>query len=530
MPIVPSTLVSIGIITLCLGLVQAHNICSLTKHKGWTILSSLIVGFIIGYAYFLSELLLMERSNALVLGVSLILFGGSIFVVMVVRYSLVSISDLNKLALEEQFNALHDSLTSLPNRKSCNKEIDKRIHEGQGFSVLLFDVINFKQVNDALGHSCGDELLIQIAKRVSKVLKSDEMLARLGGDEFVIITTRHSTFEVTQLVNFIELSLKEQFFVNNFEVSTGVVFGSSQFPEDAITTAELIDYADVGMYHAKNSGQVLSHYHSDMTKTARFNLSISGRIPNAIENNEFMLYYQPIICPDKNRVTEYEALIRWKMEDGSYIPPAKFIPIAEQSNKITDITIWVLEQVCRDLSTLTQNDVCYPIHINLSAKDVIGNKLYKALADIAASNPTFTQLIVVEVTETATITNIPNCQERLERIQRLGYNISLDDFGTGYSSLSLLRDLPIDQIKIDRNFINDISFNTKNKTIVETAIRLAHGLGYSIVAEGVEEKETLDLLKEMKCDFIQGYYFSEPYQLEEIIRWTKDFHMKSAVS
>lgn len=530
MPIVASALVSIGIIVLSLGLIQAHNICRITQNNGWKLLSTLIVGFIIGYGYFLSELIVMTKLTGLMLGVSLILFGGSIFVIIVVRYSLISISDLNNFALEEQFNALHDSLTQLPNRKYCLKEIDKRISKGDGFSVLLFDVVNFKQVNDALGHGCGDELLIQISKRISRVIKSDETLARIGGDEFVIITNRHSTFQVKQLVNFIELTLKEQFFVNNFEVSTSVVFGSSQFPEDATSTSELIDFADVGMYHAKNSGQILSHYHSDMTKSARFNLSISSRIQHAIDHDEFELHYQPIVSPTTNRVIELEALIRWQLDDETYVPPAKFIPIAEQSNKINDVTIWVLNRLCKDLTELAKQDVRIPIHFNLSAKDVIGNKLYKELATIAADNPLFTQLIVVEITETAAISSIPNCHERLERIQRLGYKISLDDFGTGYSSLSLLRDLPIDQIKIDRNFIQNITSNRKNRTIVETAVNLAHGLGYSIVAEGVEDEDILQSLTALNCDLIQGFYYCEPSPLEDTLLWTKNFHLKSAVS
>jgi diguanylate cyclase (GGDEF)-like protein len=402
--------------------------------------------------------------------------------------------------------------------------MSSRIEQHSPFTVLMFDVVNFKQVNDALGHHCGDQLLIQLGQRIQKLTKSDELLTRLGGDEFVVITNRNSQFELNQLVSYIELALKELFIVGQFEVSTSVVFGSSHYPSDAKDMAQLLNFADISMYQAKSQGLSLISYQPTMIEGARQNLSIASQIQHALDDNQFKLYYQPIVCPRTEQVIEFEALIRWQSDSGEFISPAQFIPIAEQSNKITDITLWVIKQVFEDLERFQAQNISVPIHINLSAKDIIGGKVFKLLAQASATNPNITKSIVIEITETAAIRDIPNSQSRLERIKQLGYRISLDDFGTGYSSLARLSELPIDQIKIDRSFIQDIVHNEKNRTIVETSIALAHGLKFDVIVEGVENRETLDTLMAMNCDLIQGYLYSAPKPLPSIINWTQQFH------
>ncbi|KDN27514.1 diguanylate cyclase [Vibrio fortis] len=524
MSIFAAALVSLGIIILGVGLVFAHKICHITEKRGWKLLSGLIVGFVIGYSLFLDALLVLDDIDSLVVGVSLILFFGSIFVVTVLRFGLASITELNQKAIEEHYNARHDLLTGLPNRSYCLQEMSSRIEQGKPFTVLMFDVVNFKQVNDALGHHCGDQLLFQLGQRICKLTKSDELLTRLGGDEFVVITNRNSQFELNQLVSYIELALKELFIVEQFEVSTSVVFGSSRYPSDAKDTTQLLNFADISMYQAKSQGLSLVSYKPAMIEGAKHNLSIASQIQHALDDGQFKLYYQPIVCPHSERVVEFEALIRWQTETGEFISPAQFIPIAEQSNKITDITLWVIKQVFEDLERFHAQNIAAPIHVNLSAKDIIGGKVFKLLAQASAANPNITRSIVIEITETAAIRDIPNSQSRLERIKQLGYRISLDDFGTGYSSLARLSELPIDQIKIDRSFIQDITDNAKSRTIVETSIDLAHGLKFDVVVEGVENRETLETLMTMKCDLIQGYLYSAPKPLPSIITWTQQFH------
>ncbi|MFB9214306.1 putative bifunctional diguanylate cyclase/phosphodiesterase [Vibrio sinaloensis] len=513
-------LILAGVLLLIFGLVTARGICAKTRHKGWQALSILITSFILGYTSVLVSLIISQTIDAVVFGLSIILFCGSIFVYMVTRFSLNTIDKLHKLAEEEKYNALHDPLTSLPNRKHCIETINCLIEGEVPFQLMLLDVVNFKQVNDGMGHFCGDQLLIQIGQRIATYIEKGDFVARIGGDEFVIICPNRDDISSQTLANQINSSLKKTFSIDGFELTTSAIIGISSFPQQGRDAEQVINAADVAMYWAKKSGQEITRFKPSMSQGARKKLQISRAIDEALERDEFRVYYQPIVCSKLDVVCGYEALMRWIKPDGTTISPIDFIPVAEQSNKITSITEWVLDKVAQDIQQFFQHGLHCPIHVNLSAKDLMGRNLENQLTRLSQQYPDFVNAVVLEITESTAINRLRSPEQLLDKLKSLGFKISLDDFGTGYSSLSLLRDLPVDQIKIDRSFLYQLENNERNRSIVLNAISLAHGLGYTVVAEGVEEPEILQILRKYGCDYIQGFYYSPAIPIEEAIQWS----------
>ncbi|MEW4341768.1 bifunctional diguanylate cyclase/phosphodiesterase [Vibrio diabolicus] len=502
---------------------MTKNICSRTDVPGWTFLLLLISCFIFAYAAFLHAIMQKPIASLLETGVSLILFGGSIFVVLVIKWSNDSILELHTVAEKEKRNAVHDALTGLPNRKYCFELIEDRIQSGDPFSVILFDVVNFKQVNDAI-----DQLLIQIGQRLQEKLKGSDKIFRVGGDEFVILTSSACEETGKSLIEELDSALSNRFHLDEFQVSSRVVFGVSTYPYDALSNDLLIKHADIAMYHAKRNGNLFAFYNEDMNVGAKYQLEISSRIQCALEKEEFQLYYQPLIDAHTNLAVGFEAVIRWHDENGKTISPNDFIPIAERSNQVHNITMWVLNQVEKDLQTFIEKDIKLPVHVNLSAKDLSSNLLFNRLETLLKVNPQFADLISLEITETMAIDRVVELNPLIHQIKGLGIKISLDDFGTGYSSLSLLRDLPVDQIKIDRSFLCTASRTEGTRSIVENTIALAHGLGYSVVAEGVQDMDTLHFLRSRGCDIIQGYLFCPALPLNEVITWVNEHDEKQS--
>lgn len=514
------TLIIIGIIFLVSGLTQAKKICAQAQHTGWKWLSLLIACFILGYSLVLGSLIVDKTVDPILFGLSMILFSGSIFVFMVTKFSLSTIQQLHMLAQEEKHNALHDPLTALPNRKHCIETVNFLVEDNIPFQLMLLDVVNFKQVNDGMGHFCGDQLLIQIGHRSRAHLSKGDFIARIGGDEFVVVMPNQSLDHAFDIAHKINQSLKRPFSIDGFELTSSVIVGIGSYPKHGASVEQIINAADVAMYWAKTHGNEVAHFSSHMSQDARRKLQISRQIDQAIENNEFQLFYQPIICLKRDIVCSYEALMRWLDEDGKPITPSDFITIAEQSNKITSITEWMLDKVASDIEKLVKAGIHCPIHVNLSAKDLMSKNLENQLSRLAFLNKHFVKMVVLEITETTAINRLRSPATLLERLKQMGFRISLDDFGTGFSSLSLLRDLPVDQIKIDQSFVYQMQRNERNRSIVANSISLAHGLGYTVVSEGVEHEEVINILKEHGCDYVQGYFYSPALPLERAINWT----------
>jgi len=453
-------------------------------------------------------------------GLSIILFSGSIFVLIVTKFSLQTIHQLHVMAEEEKHNALHDPLTNLPNRKHCIETINFLLDGDVSFQLMLLDIVNFKQVNDGMGHFCGDQLLIQIGNRVRANLDKGDFLARIGGDEFIAILPSRTPEQALEVADEINQMLKRPFSIDGFELTSSAIIGISAYPDHGNNADQIINAADVAMYWAKASDNEVARFSSHMSQDARKKLEISRQIDRALEEDGFQLFYQPIICAKRDVVCGYEALMRWLDEDGCPINPVDFIAIAEQSNKITSVTEWMLARVAQDITRLTDAGIFCPIHVNLSAKDLMSKNLESQLGQLAFVNKDFAKMVVLEITETTAINRLRSPATLLEKLKKLGFKISLDDFGTGFSSLSLLRDLPVDQIKIDQSFVYQLNKNERNRSIVVNSISLAHGLGYTVVAEGVEHQEVESTLKEHGCDYLQGFYYSPGLPLERVINWT----------
>ncbi|RTZ17257.1 EAL domain-containing protein [Vibrio aquaticus] len=514
-------LIVTGIVFLCLGLNNARKICVKTKRKGWQLLSALIASFIAGYSLVLGSLLLDGSVDPVLFVLSVILFSGSLFVFIVTKFSLATIEQLDALAKEEKYNSLHDSLTGLPNRKHCIETINVLIEHHVPFHLLLLDVVNFKQVNDGMGHFSGDQLLIQIGKRMENHLARGDFLARIGGDEFVIILPKRKERASKEFARAINASLKQPFLINGFELTSGAKIGISHYPDQANDADQIINAADMAMYWGKAAEHDVAVFSSEMYQNNRKRLSISNQIDHALEHNDINVYYQPIVGAKSNKVEGYEALIRCYDEHGEMINPAELISVAEQSHKITSITQWMLDKVAQDIKTLRNQGLAHcAIHVNLSAKDLMSQNIENQLGQLASNDPNFANMVCLEITETTAINRLRSPEKLLKRLKEMGFRITLDDFGTGYSSLSLLRDLPVDQIKIDKSFAYQLDQNERNFSIVENAISLAHGLGYTVVVEGIESREVESLVKKSGSDFMQGYYYSAALPLEDVISWT----------
>ncbi|WP_423841148.1 bifunctional diguanylate cyclase/phosphodiesterase [Vibrio mytili] len=507
---------------------MTKNICSKTQVAGWPWLLLLITSFIIAYSVFLYAIQQKSITSHLDTGVAVLLFGGSVFVVLVVKWSNESIQELHSIAEREKQNAIHDSLTNLPNRKYCYELIAERIRSGDPFSVILFDVVNFKQINDAMGHFCGDQLLIQIGERLRKTLDGNDKLFRFGGDEFVILTSSACEQDGKTLIDKLDNAMSTRFHLDEFQVSSRVVFGISTYPKHAESNDLLIKHADIAMYHAKRNGNLFAFYNDNMNIGAKYQLEIANRIDSALEHDEFRLNYQPLIDARTNLVVGFEAVIRWHDKNGETISPNDFIPIAERSNQVTNITMWVLGQVEKDLTVFIQNGIRLPVHVNLSTKDLSSNLLLSRLEKLVETTPHFSNLLSLEITETMAINRVAELKPLITQIKNLGIKISLDDFGTGYSSLSLLRDLPVDQIKIDQSFLSTANRTEDSRSIVENTIALAHGLGYSVVAEGVQDMDTLRFLRHRGCDIIQGYLFCPALPISTVITWVNEHNEKQS--
>lgn len=515
-------LVAFGLIFLSTSLKPAINICKQDRSLGWKLLLLLILFFIVGYFAFLYYLSAITVVSIVETCLATILFGGSIFVLMVIKFSLRSLENLNLIAQKERHNALHDSLTGLPNRLHFMSEVSAKVKQTVPFSVFVLDLNDFKQINDVVGHYYGDQLLIKLSQRMVKALPKDCFFSRVGGDEFILITDAVSHVDIEALTMLITDALIKPFNINDYNMNVGVSIGISLFPADAHEIAPLLQKADTAMYVSKRKQLSYMLYNESLDDDAHARLIISSKLNLALELNQFTLFYQPLLKEKITKTHHFEALLRWPQVDGSYIPPDKFIPLAEQNGLMREITYWVLMQIIEDLSVFAEHDIDVCIHINLSARDLQDDTLSKHLSELVRTGKLSPTQLVLEVTETAIMSDVSHARDILLQLSTQGFHISLDDFGTGFSSLSILRELPINQIKIDRSFVMDMHSGNTNNAIVRSIIFLAQNLGCSVVAEGVETQAMAEELIQLKCNYLQGYYYCRPLPLRSILPYCEE--------
>ena len=429
----------------------------------------------------------------------------------------------NKATLERlNILATTDDLTGLTNRTLFNDRFEQAINSAKRHNeyqviMMLIDLDHFKEINDTLGHQAGDKILIDVAARLQVLLRSADTLARLGGDEFGILLPEVMKGRDTaiKIAKKIQQSFVKPFHYNDIELFLGASVGISIYPSHGDDVATLMSHADVAMYSTKGTETAYKFYNTKLNPNAQQHLELSSNLRHALQRNELVLYYQPKIDLRKNCIVGMEALIRWNHPTLGLIPPDDFIPLAERTGLIIPITEWVIEEALLQSKTWLAQGHELSIAVNLSARSFQSNRLIKKISSTLNHLDIPANLLEIEITENILFSDINNIRKILAQISDLGVTIAIDDFGTGYSSLAYLKSLPLDTLKIDKSFVMSMANDQNDTVIVRSTIELAHNLGFKVVAEGVEQKEIVDLLLKFGCDNGQGYYFSKPKPADE---------------
>ncbi|HYO63890.1 MAG TPA: EAL domain-containing protein [Pyrinomonadaceae bacterium] len=439
-------------------------------------------------------------------------------------YQVQDITDRKRAEEQLLHDAFHDMLTGLPNRALFIDHLKMAIqrsrrNEGKMFAALFLDLDRFKVINDSLGHMLGDQLLVGIARRLEACLRPGDTVARLGGDEFVVLVEDIAdTNDAAEIAGRIQEELSQPFNLGGHEVFTTVSIGIAPSSAGYERAEDLLRDADTAMYRAKTLGKKRYEiFDRAMHDRALKLLQLETDLRRAVDRAEFALHYQPIISLDSGRVRGFEALVRWVHPERGFISPDDFIPVAEETGLIIPIGQWVLEEACRQARAWQEShpsDLPLTISVNLSGKQFSQPDLIERVRGVLRETNLDARHLKLEITESMVMENIETAVEMLTQLRALGVEISIDDFGTGYSSLSYLHRFPINTLKIDRSFVSHMTENTENAEIVRTIITLARSLEMDVVAEGVETAEQLQQLKDLDCDYAQGFLFSKPLPRE----------------
>lgn len=425
--------------------------------------------------------------------------------------------------------ALHDALTGLPNSRKyrifLKESLARPASAGRKTAVLLLDIDRFKIINDSLGHRFGDELLREIAGRLKECMGTNQFVARQGGDEFMMLLENVTSNEIEDTANCLIQAVSKPFMLEGHELIVTPSLGISLYPDDGYTVDTLIKSADTAMYRAKEQGRnTYCFYTGDMRETSTRAMMLENHLRRAMENKELVLYYQPQICLRTGKLIGAEALLRWQHPHLGWIFPSEFIPIAEETGMIIPLGAWVLEEACMAARRWQKEGYgSFRISVNLSARQFRDQRLMDTVLDILKQSELEPEFLDLEITEGMAIHHLHDVACTLEALKKSGIHISIDDFGTGYSSLSYLKALPIHSIKIDKSFMRaNEEGQEADWAIVSAVITMAHELGLTVIAEGVEIEEQRDILKAMDCDVIQGYLIARPLAMEEFEKWLHD--------
>ncbi|MFJ5563860.1 putative bifunctional diguanylate cyclase/phosphodiesterase [Lysinibacillus xylanilyticus] len=439
-------------------------------------------------------------------------------------------SDLSERKIVEnelEKRLLTDSLTEVSNRFAYIERMDNLLESTSTIShsvqhaVYFLDLDRFKQINDTLGHAVGDTILVEVAKRLKTLLKNKDIIARYGGDEFIITLTnvknaKEAANFAEQIIGIIEQPLD----INGQDIFISTSIGISMYPLDGEATEQLIHCADKAMTYSKKNGLNDYAFYFDELKTdSQRVLLLDSELRRAIENREFELHFQPKISMENEEIQGLEALVRWNSERLGFVSPVEFIPYAEETGLIIPLSEVIIEKACEAVIEMRQYGYKTPVAINISSIHFKQQSFLDSVQAILERYNMPANNFEIEVTERTVMNSANETVSKLVRLKKMGFKISIDDFGTGYSSLSYLVRFPLDYLKIDRSFIQHIGSLDEKQAVVDAIIQMSHRLKMKVVAEGVEQAQQVDILRKMNCDIIQGYYYSKPLPLHELIEF-----------
>jgi len=438
-------------------------------------------------------------------------------------------------AAEEQINflAFHDELTQLPNRNLFLDRLKQSIFEAdradQLVAVLFLDLDRFKTINDSLGHTVGDQVLIQAANRLNSVLRAGDTISRLGGDEFsIVLPDIRNVRDCTMIAEKLLEAMAKPLMIGERELVVSVSIGITIYPFDNAEIQGLLKNADMAMYHAKEAGRNnYQFYSSSMADQASERMGLEMSLRRALTENELIIHYQPILNLESGDIVGVESLVRWMHPERGLVGPDNFISIAEETGLIVPLGQWVLRTMCEHAQVLDNMNLVIPKYaVNLSPRQFSNPNLVYEIQTILEDMKFDPGRLDLEITESLLMQDVEKIQQQLNDLTTLGIELSIDDFGTGYSSLSYLRQLPISNLKVDRSFVKDLPESSDDAAIVSSTISMAHYLGMKTIAEGIETREQLRFLKQAGCDIAQGYLISRPLPLDELSLFLKSYHQR----
>jgi diguanylate cyclase (GGDEF)-like protein len=431
---------------------------------------------------------------------------------------------LRRQADENRHQALHDALTELPNRMLFNDRVGKAVRvarrDRSGGAVLLMDLDRFKEINDTLGHQKGDALLREVGNRLHETMRESDTVARLGGDEFAVLLPSVSDAAAAgEAAERIFACLEQDFVIDEIPVDLDASIGIALYPLHGDEVNTLLQRADVAMYEAKRSHGGHEIYSPEKDPYSPVRLAMVGELRRALRNKELLLHYQPKIDVASNEVHGVEALVRWQHPEHGLLPPSEFIPMAEHTGLIRPLTEYVLSAALGQCRQWQEAGLDLTVSVNLSTRSLLDPNLPDIVTRLLASRAVPPSLLELEITESTIMMDPDHAIDVLRRLDAMGVALSIDDFGTGHSSLAYLRQLPVKELKIDRTFVANMTSNPGDAFIVRSAIDLSHHLGLRVVAEGVEDQDTLVALADLECNLAQGYQISRPVAAEELEQW-----------
>jgi len=503
--------VSGGLLALLFSIKPATSLCERCESKWhwWHVLRYLLFGFVIAYALTITAFLLLPVSDTLKIGGAVILGSGGLFVWIVLNQSLQAVKRSNELEQKATHDLVHDRISGLPNKFSLRDEFSK-LQTEQNQALLIARFKKYHEIAELLGQKRDIELLQFVSAQIKPLESQECKIFDLGNCSYAFLLSGSASQEDSRLVGMIQETVPDCYETRNSRIELDFCFGMASYPEHGDTMDTLLLHASMAASKASMSEHSFYSFDPELGQEMEERLSLSDQLRDAISNEELELYYQPIFLGVSGKVRSVEALARWPLADGSFIPPDKFVAIAEQEHMVHLLTEWVIDSAFRQLSEWNKQGLNYRMNINLSSQDLVQDNFLQYLEDSRRQWDVSPENLVLELTESAVMDDAERAIQVMNQLVECGYKLAIDDFGTGYSSMSRLKELPINHIKIDKEFVTEIEESQHDCSIVQATNSLAKAFGCKVTAEGVESQDAAIQLVEMGCDYLQGFHFSKP--------------------